>query len=365
MKKKFKKILTVFILVIFILLIVYIIFREVKLPSFFADEYYITDFENTNKTLTKEDENALITFLNSNIYTIKESDNIEITKIAYQYPFRHESTCYIFFKVDINAKLPFTLINITENDKEYVSEHICMNTNTCEEFNLIRKIVNNNYKWWENNEKDIIYTKIEEPYQTEETDTSFQENYEVVTGEYLFGEIIDITDKYLKIQKENMDIKLVEIDWKSTNFVNYRTKESLTMYGIKVGDYFMDKQIIRNITGQELIRESLKNIVDTSNTILFVPTKIISIKDMNEYYIVKIEMEDSTSEYFGKTIENRDKYELEFIINNDTKFYPEEKGISISTIQDICENYITTIYISEKSIDSEYPIITKIDVYDI
>lgn len=39
-----------------------------------------------------------------------------------------------------------------------------MNTNDCEEFNLVRKIVNNNYKWWENNEKHINYVEIEESY---------------------------------------------------------------------------------------------------------------------------------------------------------------------------------------------------------
>lgn len=134
-------------------MIAFIIFRKIKMPSFLANEYFVINFENTNKTLTNEDRNTLITFLNSDIYTVKESDNIEITKIAYQYPFRHESSCYIFLKTNINSKLPFTLINITENEKEYVSEHICMNTNICEEFNLVRNIVNNNYKWWENNGK--------------------------------------------------------------------------------------------------------------------------------------------------------------------------------------------------------------------
>lgn len=164
MKKGLKKKLIIFILIISVLLVAFIIFREIKLPSVFANEYYIVGFENTNKTLTTEENKNLIIFLNSDIYTIKESDNIQITKLAYQYPFRHESTCYIFFKANINSELPFTLINITENNKEYVSEHICMNTNDCEEFNLVRKIVNNNYKWWENNEKHINYVEIEESY---------------------------------------------------------------------------------------------------------------------------------------------------------------------------------------------------------
>ena len=78
MKKKSKKILIVFILIIFILLIAFIIFRKIKMPSFLANEYFVINFENTNKTLTNEDRNTLITFLNSDIYTVKESDNIEI-----------------------------------------------------------------------------------------------------------------------------------------------------------------------------------------------------------------------------------------------------------------------------------------------
>ena len=360
-----RKTLKIILIFILILIFGYIIIREVKLPSILADEFYIIDFENTDKFLSDEKQNILINFLNSDVYTIQETDNIEITKIAYQPPFRHESTCYIFFNADVNAKLPFTLIGITSNNKQYVSEHICMNTNTCDKFKFIQKIVNNNYNWWENNEKTIIYKAIEESYQTEEKDSSFQENYEIVSGEYLSGKIIDITDKYLKIQKENKEIKLVKINWNKTNFVNYRTKDSITLYNIKCGDYFLNKQIVRNINGQELIRENLKNIIETSNTILFVPTKIISIKNMADYYIVKIEMEDSTSEYFGKTRENRDKYEIDFIINNDTKFYPEGKDISIETLQDISNRYMMTLYVREESIESEYPIISKIDIYDI
>ena len=253
-----RKTLKIILIVVLILIFGYTIIRRVKLPSMLADEFYIIDFENTDKFLTDENKNTLMNFLNLDVYTIQESDNIEITKIAYQYPFRHESTCYIFFNADVNAKLPFTLISITSNNKQYVSEHICMNTNTCDEFKFIKKIVNNNYKWWENNEKNIIYKSIEEPYQTEEKDNSFQENYEIVSGEHLSGEIIDITDKYLKIQKENKEIKLVIINWNKTNFVNYRTKDSLTMYDIKCGDYFLNKQIIRNIDGQELKQEKIE-----------------------------------------------------------------------------------------------------------
>ena len=137
------------------------------MPSLFANEYYIVDFENTNKTLTEEEEKTLMSFLNSDIYTIKESDNITITKIVYQYPFQHESVCYIFFKTNIDKRLPYTLIKTTENSKEYVRKHVCMDTNDCEEFNFIRKTVKSTYNWMENNEKQINYTEIQEPYRTE------------------------------------------------------------------------------------------------------------------------------------------------------------------------------------------------------
>ena len=76
--------------------------------------------------------------------------------------------------------------------------------------------------------EELENIKLEESDYTEEIGNNYYENYEIVSGEHLSGKIINITDKYLKIQKENMEIKLVEIDWKSTNFVNYRTKESLT-----------------------------------------------------------------------------------------------------------------------------------------
>lgn len=367
MKKKLKRILKIFIIISIILLIAYIIFKEIKQPSWFADEYYIVDFENSDKNLTKEEEKSLLTMINSNVYNFKDNDNIEITKLAYQHPFRHESVCYIFLKANINSRLPFELINVTENYKEYVIKHVCLNTNDCQEFNLVRRIVNDKYKWWKKNEKKVEYTEIEEPYITQEKDNDLLKKYEVVSGENLLGQIVDITDKYLEIQTNSSDIKLVEIDWKVTNFVNYRTKESLMIYDIKKGDYFYNKQIIRNITGDELVKESLKSIVRGSSNNLFVPTKLISLTDMNGYYIAKIEMRDKTSDLLKNKIEDENTYQIEFIINSDTKFYLGEYKIPIdSTIHDLFNHKEITIKISKDSADDVYPIITEIVVgYDI
>lgn len=154
MKKK-KILIIIIIVIICVLYITFIIYKNIKLPSIFNNEYYIVSFKDSNKILSQESEKKLIQFLNIKNYVISEEDNIKITKIAYQYPFRHESTYYIFFEASLNSDLPYTLINITENSKEYVKKHICMNTNDCEEFNCVMKLVDDNFKWWENNEKKI------------------------------------------------------------------------------------------------------------------------------------------------------------------------------------------------------------------
>lgn len=363
-----KKIITIFIILL-AMLVGFMIFREIKIPSMLLDEYFIINYENDNKELSKEEENELISFLNTDSYTIQESDNVKITKLAYQHPFRHESSCYIFFRTDVDVNLQYTLIDVTENYKEYVREHICANTNWCEEFKCVRKIVGKSYIWWENNEKRIKYERIEEPYQEdklqiEKTQEEKNDNLveEISTGEFLTGKIIEITDKYLKVQKDANNIKLVEIDQVLNKLTNTRTREPIEVEDIKVGDYFFFNTIARNIEGQELINESLKSIVKDSTTLLFTPEKIISVEKKKDYYIAKMVMLDATAEWFER---ENDKYEIDFIINNNTEFYPEGKDLSALTIKDICEGYITTIYVDENSIGSENPIITVVDVYDI
>lgn len=244
-----KKIIKIALLIAIILFIVY---REFKIPSLIRDEYYIVNFENSSKTLSKEDEEKIKSFLELHNYNVKDVDNIKITKLAYQRPFRHEGNCYIFFKTNLDERLPFSLVNITDDYKEYMIQHICMETSLCEEFISVRQAVNKNYSIWENNEKHINVTRIEEPSKTAEKDKEYENEYEIKDGKELFGKIIDITDKYLKIQEYNGSIKLVAINWHRDNFIDYRTRNSLTIYRLKEGDYFYNRQIIPNITEQEI-----------------------------------------------------------------------------------------------------------------
>lgn len=236
----------VIILVIIVILVnVFIVYKAIKEPSIFKDEYYIVDLEKSDITLTKEDKEKIIMFCGPENRKIKEKEDIKITKLAYKYGGQHEGTCCIFFKTNLDVKIPFfRLIRVTEDSKEYLTEHICMDTINCEEYKYIKKIVIDNYKWWKENEKKIDYKKIEEPYRTEEKDSLLVKKYEVVTGENFQGTIIDITDKYIVIKNDHSDIKLVKINWNKTNFWNDSTNEPMTIYDLKVGDYFYNKFII-------------------------------------------------------------------------------------------------------------------------
>ena len=278
MKKFLKRTLQV----LFILLIIFIVYRESRFPSLFKDEYYIVDFENSSKTLSKKDEENIKSFLKLYNYNVKDIDNIKITKLAYQRPFRHEGNCYIFFKANLDERLPFSLVNITGDYKEYMIEHICLETSLCEEFIAVRQIVKKNYSIWENNEKQIHFERIEEPYRTEEKDKEYEKKYEIIDGKELFGKIIDITDKYLQIQEYDGGIKLVAINWKTDNFWDYRDKETISTYRLNKGYYFYNRWIIPNITEQEIsniISQIQKNQVTNTAIKEIAQPQVVDITD--------------------------------------------------------------------------------------
>ena len=245
------------ILAIIIFLVIFSIFFYIakEIIMFFSDGCYVVDF-NDNSLSTYEQQ-KIIEILNSNIYSIKESDNIKITKLAYKPPIQHESKCYIFFETDIDKKVPFTLINVSEDKKEYVREHTCFDTFECEEFEFIKNTVRNNYKWWKDKKATIDYEKIDEPYTTKEKDQELINNYEILSNPKTFGKIVDITDKYIEIQTRNNDIKLIKIDGYWTNFWDYDAKDSITVFEIEKGNYYYDGMISKS-------REKLESIAKES-----------------------------------------------------------------------------------------------------
>lgn len=128
MKKRIKKI----IIILLILYGIFTIYKTIKSPFPIGGEY-IVSFNNTDKILDKADKELI----RDTLFPIQDNvDALNITKLAYTDPFRHEGYFYIF-------------------ESGAVYEHICLATYLCDEFKVVKKIVDKYYKWWENNEKEL------------------------------------------------------------------------------------------------------------------------------------------------------------------------------------------------------------------
>lgn len=194
------------------------------------------------------------------------------------------------------------------------------------------------------------------------TQSEVENKVEISDGKYLNGKIIDITQSYITVQKEENTIKKVKIN-DTKQFLNARTGEIIETDKIKIGDYFTFNTIVRNIFGEELLLELYKSISNNSTRLYFVPLNIKSIENNNNNYIVTVPMEDGSMDYFEK--DNRPVFECQFIINENTKYYPENKNININNLQEMTKDMIYNIYLDEKTINDKNPVISKIDIYDI
>lgn len=103
--------------------------------------YCIVEINNTTK-LSDEEYKQILDIMN-------KDDQVEITKIAYEKPFRHESSCYIYYKTK-------------NSNEEYIFEDIIFNTNTDENYKTIKKICDKHYKWWKfsGTSLNIDYSKV-------------------------------------------------------------------------------------------------------------------------------------------------------------------------------------------------------------
>lgn len=130
-----------FLVIIFFAIIVFLGVYYIITSPLWCDGYYISNFGEKIK-LNQEDYNTIISIMN------KEKD-IEITKIAYQMPFRHESVYYIFYKTN-------------DSSEELIFQHVVMNTHTDENYLMVKHICDKYYKRWQNLWKsiDIDYSRI-------------------------------------------------------------------------------------------------------------------------------------------------------------------------------------------------------------
>lgn len=167
MKKNIRiiiKRLIIMISAIILFFLSFIIYREIKLPS--VREFYIVDFKKINRKLTEYEKNNLVKCLELDKGNFEEPYFIDFTKVAYKPILLNESECYIIFKTNKNLEDDFfdaencNILMRNKRSEEYVYKHVCFGATSCEKYEIISRIVNNHYKWWEDNEKMIDKAEI-------------------------------------------------------------------------------------------------------------------------------------------------------------------------------------------------------------
>ena len=124
----------IFSLLMFITIILVLVIYYIVTSPFWNNGYYIVDF-GEKTTLNQDEYKEIISIMN-----IKY--DIEITKIAYTRPFRHEASYYIFYKTN-------------DNNDENIFQDIVMNTNIDKDYSKIVQICRKYYKRWQNPWKTI------------------------------------------------------------------------------------------------------------------------------------------------------------------------------------------------------------------
>jgi len=140
--KKVKKTNNIlFLVIMFFTIIVLLGFYYIITDPLWNGNYFIVEFGENTK-LNQEEYNKITEIMST-------EDNIEITKIAYERPFRHEGSYYIFYKIN-------------DSSEELIFQDIIMNTNTDENYLMVKHICDKYYKRLQNPWKsiDIDYSRI-------------------------------------------------------------------------------------------------------------------------------------------------------------------------------------------------------------
>lgn len=111
-----------------------------------------------------------------------------------------------------------------------------------------------------------------------------------------YGIITNVDENVITIKNEEIDYSYeIKID-KDTKITNYRTTEEMNISDIKVGDYYSSGKVVRNISGEEWEKECIKNLAYCyeEGNLICNPQEITDIRNMGDYVIITLIMEDST-----------------------------------------------------------------------
>ena len=193
---------------------------------------------------------------------------------------------------------------------------------------------------------------------------------------YIGGIITKIENNTISVMTENKGIKEVRIPENST-IINGRTGETMQVEQISVSDYLHlfeyrieeDKvipvnpvSVARNIAGNELKQELLKNVQTTSTEIIgntFNQEKLDIISDKEA--IITLTFRDMYYEQFKNESEI---FEITIKINSSTKI--SGVGGAATSVHDLNYGFNNMIFITldENTMDNKYPVALEYNIYD-
>ncbi len=177
-----------------------------------------------------------------------------------------------------------------------------------------------------------------------------------------YGIITNIENDIITIQ--NKDVYQVKID-KNTRIINYRTAEDMNLSDIKIGDYYMSGEIIRDISGEEWKKECIKNLAYCykEGNLICNPQEITNIQNMGDYVIITLIMEDSTAEYFNKK-DSKNTFEIKAIAYSGLNIPTSSGGVTVYNLKEEVIGFIFWIGLDKDTINNKYPVISDIEIYD-
>lgn len=176
------------------------------------------------------------------------------------------------------------------------------------------------------------------------------------------GIITNIENNIITIQSEENDAtNKIKID--ENNVTNYRTNEKMIISDLKVGDYYDEGDVIRNIVGDEWKEECIKNLAYCYNegTLVCNPQKIENIENKGDYALITFIMNDSTTAHFDESVR---KFELKAIAHSDLNIPTSSGSVSVYNLKEEVEGFMFWIGLDKNTINDEYPTISDIEIYD-
>jgi len=196
-------------------------------------------------------------------------------------------------------------------------------------------------------------------------------------------ELIDFRGYVDKIENDMIYITSTRYGYigvkNASKIVNCLTSEEMELSGIKSGDYLSIKNcyrhegdvivsksdiwIYRNISGEEMKQEILKNFIKRCDGVGGSPTiKEIHYINSNKEALVTFEVGYPFEHLFiGKASEH---YEFQFIINERTAIYSNNGLVNnIDTLEE-AKYLLLVIILDENTINDKYPVVTFFSAYD-